>query len=156
MGFSISHAALRLVSGAFILNSGVGKLSLEKEHAAGLQAAASHVIPQVKDLDPERFGKLLALAEIGVGAAVLAPFIPSRLAGLLLGGFSGGLFAMYLKTPGMTEADGIRPTPAGMAMAKDIWLVGIGVALLFDRRHRPRAAVQAKLAAARAGAAARH
>lgn len=135
MGFSISNAALRLVSGAFILNAGVGKLKLPPEQAAGLQGAAKELIPQVADLTPETFGKYLSYSEVGLGAFVLAPFVPSRLAGLALGVFSGSLLALYLKSPGMTEPDGIRPTPAGTAMAKDFWLAGIAVALLFHR-HR--------------------
>lgn len=135
MGFSISNAALRLVSGAFILNAGIGKLKLPPEQAAGLQGAAGALIPQVADLTPASFGKYLSYSEIGLGAFVLAPFIPSRLAGLALGAFSGGLVALYLKSPGMTEPDGIRPTPAGTAMAKDFWLAGIAVALLFHRNR---------------------
>lgn len=137
MGFSISNAALRLVSGAFILNAGVGKRQLGPDNAAGLQAAAAQAIPQVADLSPERFGKYLSYSEIGLGSLILAPFIPSRLAGLALAGFSGALLATYLKSPGMTEADGIRPTQAGTAMAKDFWLAGIAVALIFHRNGKP-------------------
>ncbi len=139
MGFSISNAALRLVSGAFILNAGLGKRNLPAEHAAGLQEAAQRLIPQAGQLAPEAFGKYLSYSEIGLGAFVLAPFVPSRLAGLALAGFSGALVATYLKTPGMTEADKIRPTPAGTAMAKDFWLAGIAVALIFNRRKPARA-----------------
>lgn len=138
MGFSISNAALRLVSGAFILNTGIGKLSLPPEHAAGLQASAQRVVPQVSTWTPEQFGSRLAYSEIAVGAVVLAPFVSSRLAGLVLGAFSGGLVATYLKSPGMTEADGIRPTAAGTAMAKDFWLAGIAVALIFHRKRSSR------------------
>lgn len=136
MGFSISNAALRLVSGAFILNSGINKLKLEPESAAFLQGAAANAIPQIKQLEPAQFGKYLSAAEIGIGTLILTPFIPSRLAGLALAGFSGGLVATYLKTPGMTEADGVRPTPAGVPMAKDFWLAGIAVALLLHRKKR--------------------
>lgn len=139
MGFSISNAALRLVSGAFILNSGIGKLKLAPEHAAGLQSVTERVIPQVSSWAPEQFGSRLAYSEIAIGAVVLAPFVSSRLAGLALGAFSGGLVATYLKSPGMTEDDGIRPTAAGTAMAKDFWLAGIAVALLFHRKKRPAA-----------------
>lgn len=138
MGFSISNAALRLVSGAFILNSGINKLSLPEEHAAGLQEMAQRAVPQVAKLAPEQFGKYLSYSEIGLGALVLAPFIPSRLAGLALGAFSGGLVATYLKSPGMTETDGIRPTAAGTALAKDFWLAGIAVALLFHSKRAAR------------------
>ncbi|PYI66876.1 hypothetical protein CVV68_12325 [Arthrobacter livingstonensis] len=136
MGFSIGNAALRLATGAFILNSGIGKLHLDPEHAAGLQGAAARVIPQAAALEPAQFGKYLSAAEIGLGTFILTPFIPSRLAGLALAAFSGGLFATYLKSPGMTEADGVRPTAAGTAMAKDIWMVGIAIALIFHRKRK--------------------
>jgi len=136
MGINLGNAALRLASGAFILNSGIGKLHLEPEHAAGLQAAAARAVPQLGQLEPEQFGKFLSFAEIGIGTALLAPFVPTRLAGLMLGTFATGLLATYLKSPGMTEADGIRPTAAGTAMAKDIWLAGIAAALIFQRKRR--------------------
>lgn len=137
MVMNLSHAALRLSTGAFILNTGIGKLNLDKEHAAGLQATAARAFPQVADIETERFGKLLSVGEIAVGAVLLAPFIPSRIAGLALAAFSGGLLRTYLKTPGTTMADGIRPTAAGTPMAKDIWMFGIAVALIVDRKHKP-------------------
>ncbi|MDJ0357608.1 hypothetical protein [Paenarthrobacter sp. PH39-S1] len=136
MGINLSHAALRLVTGAFILNSGVGKLKLDDEHAAGLQSMAGKAIPALTKLPPERFGKMLSFGEITVGSLLLAPFVPSRLAGLALGVFSGSLVTMYLRTPGMTEPDGFRPTPAGTALAKDTWMLGIAAALLLDRKHK--------------------
>lgn len=136
MGFSISNAALRLVSGAFILNTGIGKLHLPAEHAAGLQESAQRAIPQISHLTPDQFGKYLSYSEIGLGAFILAPFVPTRLAGVALAAFSGALLATYLKTPGMTQPGSIRPTPAGTAMAKDLWLAGIAVALIFHRSRR--------------------
>ena len=32
----------------------------------------------------------------------------------------------------MTRDDGIRPTQAGIPDSKDIWMLGIGVALIID------------------------
>jgi hypothetical protein len=136
MGINLGNAALRLATGAFILNSGIGKLHLEPEHAAGLHTAATRAVPQLGHLEPEQFGKYLSFAEIGIGSALLAPFVPTRLAGLMLGTFATGLLATYLKSPGMTEADGVRPTAAGTGMAKDIWLAGIAAALIFQRKRR--------------------
>ncbi|MBW4095116.1 MAG: hypothetical protein HIU81_06895 [Acidobacteria bacterium] len=136
MGFSISHAAMRLTTGAFILNSGIGKLGLDTEHAQGMQEMAGRAIPQVKSLEPARFGQLLSYGEITLGAALLAPFVPSRLAGLGLAAFSSGLVATYLKTPGATLDDGIRPSHTGVPMAKDIWMLGIAVALILDRKRK--------------------
>jgi uncharacterized membrane protein YphA (DoxX/SURF4 family) len=133
MGFNIANAALRLVSGAYILNSGIGKLRLPAESAQGLQSMTANAIPQVEKLEPAVFGKAVAVGEIGLGAALLTPFLPSRLVGLGLGAFAASLVAVYLKTPGLTESDGIRPTTNGGAMAKDFWLAGIAAALVLGR-----------------------
>ncbi|MCS3494225.1 MULTISPECIES: DoxX family membrane protein [Actinomycetes] len=134
MGISIANAALRLVSGAFILNSGINKLRIDEASAAGLQQMAANGVPQLAELEPAVFGKAVSIGEISLGSALLLPLIPSRLAGLGLGAFSGVLLASYLRTPGMTESDGIRPTADGTALAKDVWLAGIAVALILGRK----------------------
>ncbi|WP_230118833.1 hypothetical protein [Arthrobacter sp. Bi83] len=133
----MSHIPLRVTTGAFILNAGYGKRNLDKDSAAGLQAMAARVIPPVSRIKPETFGKLLSYSEMTLGAALLAPFLPSRLVGVGLGIFSGSMLAMYRKTPGMTEADGVRPTQKGTPLAKDVWMFGIAVALVLDRKRRP-------------------
>jgi hypothetical protein len=133
----LTHIPLRLTTGAFILNAGWGKRHLDKDSAAGLQAMAARVVPPVSRIDPEKFGKMLSYAELSLGAALLLPFLPSRLAGIGLGIFSGSLFAMYMKTPGMTLEDGIRPSPQGTGLAKDIWMLGIAAALVLDRKPKP-------------------
>jgi hypothetical protein len=134
----LSHIPLRLTTGAFILNSGLGKRGLEGENAAGVQGMAASVFPQVGEMDPDQFAKILSYSEIALGAALLAPFVPSRLAGLGLGAFAGSLLAMYLKIPGMTMEDGIRPTQEGTGIAKDVWLLGIAAALVLDRKNSSR------------------
>src|SRR5881397_2627392 len=96
----LNHIPLRLSTGAFILNAGWGKRDLDKDSAAGLQAMAARVVPPVSRIDAEKFGKILSYAEMSLGLALLTPFLPSRLAGIGLGIFSGSLFAMYLKAPG--------------------------------------------------------
>jgi hypothetical protein len=133
----LTHIPLRLTTGAFILNAGWGKRHLEKDSAAGLQAMAARAVPPVSRIDPEKFGKILSYADMSLGLALLTPFLPSRLAGIGLGIFSGSLFTMYLKTPGMTLKDGIRPSPQGTALAKDIWMLGIAAALVLDRKPKP-------------------
>jgi hypothetical protein len=133
----VTHIPLRLSTGAFILNAGWGKRHLDKGSAAGLQAMAARVIPPVNRIDAEKFGKMLSYAEMTLGAALLTPFLPSRLAGIGLGIFSGSLFTMYLRTPGMTLEDGLRPSPQGTALAKDIWMLGIAAALVLDRKPKP-------------------
>lgn len=128
----LSHLPLRLASGAFILNSGVGKLSADEGTAAWLQESATRVVPRLGDLPSDQFAKLLAAGEITLGSTLLAPFIPSRLAGLGLAAFSGCLLTMYFRTPEATEADGVRPSASGTALAKDSWLVAIALALMID------------------------
>lgn len=137
MSAALRRFPLRAVSGAFILNSGVGKLSLDAESAAGLQAMAANAFPQVKQMGPEEFGKVLAVAETALGAALLVPIVPSKLVGLGLTAFAGGLLWTYHKTPGMT-VDGVRPSAQGIGMAKDVFLLGIGLALLLDVKGRKR------------------
>ncbi|MHA7239470.1 hypothetical protein [Arthrobacter sp. TMS1-12-1] len=136
MGFRPTHIPLRLVTGAYILNSGLGKTDLDEGTAAYLRSAASRAFPQVGQLEAQQFGKFLAASEIGIGSALLAPFVPSRLAGLALLAFSAGMLTMYLRTPEMTMEDGIRPSPDGMALAKDSWMTGIALALILDRRKK--------------------
>jgi hypothetical protein len=72
----------------------------------------------------------LAGAEIGLGAALLLPIVPAVVAGAGLVGFAGGLLGLYLRTPGMHQ--GLRPTQQGTPIAKDVWLLGIGAALVLD------------------------
>lgn len=133
MGLSkLGTYILRAVPGAFILNSGLGKLGASPEAAAGMQSAGAAGIPALAKLEPKQFGTLLAAGEISLGAALLLPFIPNKLAGLGLAAFSGGLLSMYFRTPAMTEADGIRPSPDGIAVAKDSWLAAIAIALLLS------------------------
>jgi hypothetical protein len=132
----MSHIPLRLTTGAFILNAGYGKRNLDKDSAAGLQSMAARVIPPVSRMKPETFGKVLSYAEMTLGAALLAPFLPSRLVGVGLGIFSGSLLTMYRRIPGMTQADGIRPSQQGTALAKDVWMFGIAIALVLDRKPK--------------------
>ncbi|MFX1758853.1 hypothetical protein [Rhodococcus sp. As11] len=128
----VSHLPLRLTTGAFILNSGLGKRALSSEAAAGLQGMAANAVPAVRTMRPETFGKTVSAAETTLGLALLAPFVPSALAGAALAAFSGGLLTMYWKTPGMHKHGSIRPTQDGTAVAKDVWMLGIGVALVTD------------------------
>ncbi len=132
MSIKLRHVPPRLAAGAFILNSGLSKRGLDEESAAGLQAMAANAFPQLKDMSPKDFGKLISTGETALGAALLLPLVPSGLAGLGLTAFSAGLVRMYLRTPGMTQEDGIRPTSDGTAIAKDVWMLGIGLGLVVD------------------------
>lgn len=126
-----THVPIRLATGAFILNSGIGKLSADEGTAQFLHGAAANTYPALfKDMEPTRFARLLAYSEIAVGAALLAPMVPATVAGAALTGFGTSLVGMYLKTDSMTLDDGIRPSQDGIAVAKDVWLVGAGLTLL--------------------------
>ena len=129
---SLSTAVLRAVPGAFILNSGIGKLGMPAEMAEALQGMAAQGVPPLGKLTPEQFGKFLSYGEIAVGAALLLPFVPRKVAGLGLAAFSGSMISMYLRTPGMTEADGVRPSQDGTSLAKDSWLLAIAAALILS------------------------
>ena len=76
-----SNAALRLTAGALILDAGVKKLKADEGTYAFLQQMAATGVPAVAKLDAATFGKLISGAETALGATLLAPFIPSRLAG---------------------------------------------------------------------------
>ncbi len=128
---SIALAPARLAAGLFLVNSGLGKRHLSEEAAEGLRDMGAVGVPQLKKVPAKQFGTALAYGELGLGAALLTPVVPGWAAGLALGAFSGGLLNMYHKTPGLT-IDGIRPTQAGTAIAKDVFLLGIAGALVLD------------------------
>jgi len=126
----ISDAILRGVTGAFITNTGVGKIGMPAEHSAGIQQAAASGIPALAKLPSDKFGSWLGWAETAIGATLLAPFVPNRVAGAALTAFSGGLLSMYFRNPENTEADGIRPSQEGMGLSKDVFMLAIGLSLL--------------------------
>jgi hypothetical protein len=127
---TLPEIAPRISAGAFILNSGLGKRNVPAEAAAGMHGFAVGTYPFLKSVPPEQFVKGLSTAEIVIGGALLTPFVPTALAGALLTGFSGGLLGLYLKTPGMRKEGSLAPTEQGLSLAKDSWLVGIGIGLL--------------------------
>jgi uncharacterized membrane protein YphA (DoxX/SURF4 family) len=122
----------RLAAGAFILNAGLGKWSADEETAARLHGTAVGTYPFLGKLKPKDFARLLSVSEIALGSALLLPVVPTAAAGAGLTAFSAGLIGLYLRTPGMTKEDGIRPTQQGTPLAKDVWMLGIGVGLVID------------------------
>jgi hypothetical protein len=126
----------RVAAGGYILHSGLSKWHGSEEQAKGVHAMASGAYPFLADVQPATFLKVLSAAEIGVGAALLTPFIGNRLAGAALTAFSGSLMGMYLRTPALHEEGSIWPTRAGTAISKDVWMLGIGVGLMADGRRK--------------------
>ena len=132
----LSNAALRITSGALILNSGISKLSLDEDTYGYLQQMAATGIPQVQQLSAQQFGKALAVSETALGAALLCPIVSPKLAGLGLTAFSAGMRTMYFGDEKMTLDDGIRPSQEGISLAKDVVLLGAGLALLASRKGK--------------------
>jgi hypothetical protein len=156
---TLSEIAPRISAGAFILNSGLGKRGADAETAAGIHGFASGTYPFLKSVPPQQFLQGLATAEIVIGAAMLTPFVPTFVAGATLTAFSGGLLGLYLKTPGMRKPGSLAPTEQGLAIAKDSWLLGIGIGLmtrgLLERKPRVTVKKANKLARKQAKQAAR-
>lgn len=148
MSFRLSHAPLRLAAGAFILNSGLSKWAGDAETAQGIHGFAATAYPAVNKVQPPVFLKALAVGEMALGAALLTPVVSSNKVGASLVAFSGGLLGLYAKVPGMRE--GIRPTQQGTAVAKDVWLLGIGTSLLVDGSGDGRKVRKAEKVAAKA------
>ena len=144
MSFRIWHLPVRAATGAHLLHSGYTKRDAPPEVAEDLHGFASSAFPQVSEVPPDRFLSTLSTAEMAVGAVLLTPVVPAGLAGLALTGFSGALLATYLRSPGLTEPGSLRPTEQGVPVAKDLWMVGIGLGLVLDaltpggRRKRTR------------------
>jgi hypothetical protein len=133
MRFRLWHLPVRAVTGAYILNSGLTKLKAQDEETRKhIHAMAANAYPQFEPLDPGLFTRMLAAGEVGLGAALLAPIVGPGVAGAGLTGFSAALLRLYWKIPGMRQPGSVRPSPDGTALAKDVWMLGIGLALMID------------------------
>ena len=126
------HLPPRIATGAFILNSGIGKLSADEQAAARLHGFAASAYPFLARMKARDFARLLAATEITLGAALLVPIVPPAIAGAGLAAFSGGLLGIYARTPGMRKPGTPLPTQEGIALAKDVWMAGIGLGLMID------------------------
>jgi hypothetical protein len=126
------HVPGRLASGSFILNSGLAMLFADDQMAAGLHETATDSYPIFKRVNYRLFAKLLAGGEIALGTALLLPVVPTTVAAAGLAAFSAGLVGLYLRTPGARRQGSLRPTEEGLALAKDVWMLGIAAGLLID------------------------
>lgn len=161
MGISAKtrRAPLRITTGAFILNSGLGKFGADDETAKYLHESAKRLSPQFERVSPQVFAKTLAVGEVALGTALLVPVVPPLAAGVGLTAFAGSLLTMWWRTPGMHHEGSIRPTHAGIPVAKDVWMLGAGSSLVLDALSTPAhdkrveltAMVQEKAAAKKRG-----
>ncbi|MFH9729866.1 hypothetical protein [Streptomyces sp. NPDC017260] len=130
------HVAPRLATGAFILNSGLAKRGADEQTASMLHGMAKNAYPFLGRVRPTTFVRLLSAGEMALGAALLLPVVPTAVAGAALTAFSAGLVGLYLRTPGMREEGSLRPTQEGTALAKDTWMLGVGVGFVVDAATR--------------------
>jgi uncharacterized membrane protein YphA (DoxX/SURF4 family) len=133
MHLHLRRAPERLATGAFILHAGWGKWHGTEQQATALHGTAANAFPLLKTIPATKFLRLLAASELAVGAALLTPLLPDSIAGAVLTGFSGSLLTMYWRTPTMRKPGSIWPTPAGTAVSKDVWMLGIGAGMLVER-----------------------
>jgi hypothetical protein len=135
----LSHIPLRVITGAYILHTGLEKWSGDEDRAKAVHALAADAYPVFASMPPARFLRLLAAGEIATGTALLAPTVSTAKAGVALTGFSGALVGMYAKTSSMHKPGSVWPTAQGIAVSKDVWMLAIGLALLLDgvtsRKH---------------------
>jgi hypothetical protein len=126
------HLPPRLITGAYFINSGLSKRGADDVTAGQLHGFASGTYPLLGKLDAKQFTGLLSTAEIAIGTALVLPIVPAWLAGAGLTAFALGTLGLYLRTPGMRDEGSLRPTQQGIPLAKDAWMVGIGLALMVD------------------------
>lgn len=126
----LSHVPLRLTTGAFLLDEGLGTRTLVRDRADGVQPMAEGA--QMPQVPPATLGKALTAGEVALGAALLVPFVSPLVAGAALTAFSGALLRTWWMTPGTHEQGSLRPIKQGPAVAKDIWLLGAGLTLVAD------------------------
>jgi hypothetical protein len=122
----------RAAAGSYILHSGLSKWNGSEEQAKGVHALAAGAYPVLEKVSAPTFLKVLSAAEIGTGALLLLPVVSNKLAGTALTAFAGSLIGMYLRTPAMRQPGSVWPSQSGIAVSKDIWMVGIGLGLLAD------------------------
>ncbi|CAL8899565.1 MauE/DoxX family redox-associated membrane protein [Kocuria varians] len=130
----LSNAILRGIPGAYLLQSGYGKLGMPADAAEHLKQFAATGVPQFAEWDSKTFATFIAGSELAVGAALVTPFVSTRLAGAGLLAFSAGLLTMYFRNPEMTQEDGIRPTEQGIQLSKDFFLAAIGAGLMVQKK----------------------
>ncbi|MCW2931137.1 MAG: uncharacterized protein JWM19_2099 [Actinomycetia bacterium] len=132
MSIKLRQLPPRLAAGAFFLYSGIEKLSADEETAVKLHGFASGAYPFLGKLKARDFTKILAVSEIAIGAVLVIPVVPGIVAGAALTAFAGGTVGLYARTPGLRQPGSLRPTENGIPIAKDSWLVGIGLGLIID------------------------
>ena len=130
-----SELPLRLATGPFLLWSGLRKLQ-RPEVGDELLLAAARSLPQLEDVfggEPERFARLAGALELLLGAW-LSSGLRRRAGGLALAAYAGAALSLLWSVPGNRVAGSAwEPSEQGRPVAKDVWLLGIGLALALGR-----------------------
>jgi len=137
MFLHLRNMPTRAAAGGYVLHSGLEKWKGSEEQAKRVHAMASGAYPFLAKVPPPVFLKALSAAEIGTGAALLLPVVPNKIAGAALTTFAGSLIGMYLRTPALRKPGSVWPSQSGIAVSKDIWMLGIGLGLLADDASKP-------------------
>ena len=134
---NIRRAPLRLSTGAFVVNSGIGTFNADDETTKRLQTTAARLVPQVERMQPRTFAKVLAAGEVTLGTALILPVVPAAVAGLGLSAFAASMLAAQRPTNGQ-HADGPgQPATQATPNATDAWMLGAGISLLLDALTSP-------------------
>ncbi|MFC9245459.1 hypothetical protein ACFT7S_15970 [Streptomyces sp. NPDC057136] len=106
--------------------------------AERLQQFAATTYPFLGKHDAQKFVRLLSAGEVAIATTLLLPVIPAAVAGVALTAFSVGTLGLYLRTPGMRREGSLRPTEQGTVLAKDVWMLGIGISPIAEgvNEHR--------------------
>jgi uncharacterized membrane protein YkgB len=128
----LRNVPTRAAAGGYVLHTGLEKWNGNEEQAKGLHAFAAGAFPFLSKVQPGTFLKALSVAEIGTGLLLLTPVVPNKIAGTVLAAFSSSLLTVYMRTPALHEEGSVWPTQAGIALSKDVWMLGIGLGLVAD------------------------
>ena len=126
---------VRFAAGVMILSAGVGKLRPSENGSPDVHAVAAADYPFLEQLAPEQLTKVLGAAEMMLGGALLVPVVGDGVAGVGLTAFAGAMIGLFAKGQG-EHREGPVPEHRGAALARDIWLLGIGLRLVADSVRR--------------------
>lgn len=131
----LQNLPIRLAAGLYLLDSGLAKIGADEPAFRSMHKMASDAYGLVDQLDSQKFSKFFAMVELTLAVALLLPFVPDVVVGIGLTAFTSPLIGLYFRLPEMRQKGSIRPTPKGTSLAKNIWLMGIGINLALAR-HR--------------------
>lgn len=126
---SLHNFPARLAAGLYLLDSGLAKLSADQQAIESIHKMAGSAYGFVNQMDARKFSRCFTTGEILLATALLFPLVPDSVVGVGLTTFSATLFGLYFRIPGMRREGSLRPSPKGTTLAKNIWLLGIGISL---------------------------